>query len=91
MFVAVRVTVATHDEATLVPEQAIVRRDEGPGIYRIIAGDPPTVRSVPVTVGIEGEGGVEILEPELSGRVVTLGQQMLEDDAPVIVSELPSS
>ncbi len=91
MFVTVRVTVATSDDATLVPEEAIVRREEGPGVYRIIDGDPPTVRFVPVAMGIEGEGVVEILDPELSGRVVTLGQQMLEDDAPVIVSELPSS
>ena len=91
MFVTVRVTVATADGATLVPEEAIARREEGPGVYRIIDGDPPTVRFVPVTVGIEGERGIEILEPELSGRVVTLGQQMLEDGAPVIVSELPSS
>lgn len=91
MFVTVRVTVATTDDATLVPEEAIVRREEGSGVYRIVEGDPPTVRFVPVTVGIEGDNGVEILEPELSGRVVTLGQQILEDDAPVIVSELPSS
>jgi RND family efflux transporter MFP subunit len=91
MFVTVRVTVATSDGATLVPPEAIVRREEGPGVYRIEEGDPPTVRFVPVTLGIEGDDGVEILEPELSGRVVTLGQQMLEDDAPVIVSELPSS
>ncbi|WP_083331080.1 efflux RND transporter periplasmic adaptor subunit [Halofilum ochraceum] len=90
MFVTVRVTVATADDATLVPAEAIVRRQEGPGVYRVVEGDPPTVQFVPVTVGIEGDDGVEILEPELSGRVVTLGQQMLEDDAPVIVSELPS-
>lgn len=91
MFVTVRVTVATTEDATLVPAEAIVRREEGPGVYRIVDGDPPTVRFVPVALGIQGEGGVEILDPELSGRVVTLGQQMLEDDAPVIVSELPSS
>ncbi|MDZ7787230.1 MAG: efflux RND transporter periplasmic adaptor subunit [Halofilum sp. (in: g-proteobacteria)] len=90
MFATVRVTVATADDATLVPAEAIVRREEGPGVYRVIEGDPPTVRFVPVTIGIEGENGVEILEPELSGQVVTLGQQMLEDDAPIIVSELPS-
>ncbi|MFW5970346.1 MAG: efflux RND transporter periplasmic adaptor subunit, partial [Halofilum sp. (in: g-proteobacteria)] len=91
MFVTVRVTVATADDATMVPPEAIVRREEGPGVYRIVDGDPPTVRFVPVTVGIEGDDGVEILEPDLSGRVVTLGQQMLEDDAPITVSELPSS
>ncbi|MEF8833411.1 MAG: efflux RND transporter periplasmic adaptor subunit, partial [Halofilum sp. (in: g-proteobacteria)] len=90
MFATVRVTVETADDATLVPAEAIVRREAGPGVYRVIEGDPPTVRFVPVTIGIEGENGVEILEPELAGRVVTLGQQMLEDDAPIIVSELPS-
>ena len=90
MFATVRVTVETAEDATLVPAEAIVRREEGPGVYRVVEGDPPTVRFVPVTIGIEGENGVEILEPELSGQVVTLGQQMLEDDAPIIVSELPS-
>jgi RND family efflux transporter MFP subunit len=90
MFATVRVTVETAEDATLVPAEAIVRREEGPGVYRVVEGDPPTVRFVPVTIGIEGENGVEILEPELSGQVVTLGQQMLEDGAPIIVSELPS-
>ena len=90
MFTTVRVTVATADEATLVPAEAIVRRKQGPGVYRVVEGEPPTVRFVPVKIGIEGENGIEILEPELAGRVVTLGQQMLEDDAPIVVSELPS-
>lgn len=90
MFVTVRVTVATADAATLVRPEAIVRREAGPGVYQLVEGDPPTVRFVPVTLGIEGERRVEIVEPALSGRVVTLGQQMLEDEAPVIVSELPS-
>ena len=91
MFVTVRVTVATAEDATLVPAEAIVRHQAGPGVYLVREGEPPTVRFVPVTIGIQGDAGVEILEPALSGRVVTLGQQMLEDDAPVIVSELPGA
>lgn len=89
MFVTIRVTVATADEATLVPHEAIVRRTQGPGIYRLSDTDPPLVEFLPVTIGLEGEDRVQILDPTLSGRVVTLGQQMLEDGAPVIVSELP--
>ena len=91
MFVTVRVTVATAEAATLVPPEAIVRRAAGPGVYRLEPGEPPSVRFVPVTLGLEGERRVEIVEPALSGRVVTLGQQLLEDGAPVIVSELPGA
>lgn len=89
MFVSIRVAVATADGATLVPSEAIVRRSEGPGVYRLNDEDPPRVEFLPVTIGLEGEDRVQILQPALSGRVVTLGQQMLEDGAPVIVSELP--
>lgn len=91
MFVTVRVTVDRAADATRVPPEAIVRHESGPGVYRIVDGEPPSVRFEPVRIGIEGDGHVQILEPALSGRVVTLGQQMLEDGAPVIVSELPAS
>jgi len=89
MFVTIRVTVATAKDATLVPHEAIVRRTEGPGVYRVTDGDPPRVEFLPVTLGLEGDERVQILAPSIGGRVVTLGQQMLEDGAPVIVSELP--
>ena len=91
MFVTVRVTVATADDARLVPREALVRRESGLGVYRLQPGDPPTVRYVPVELGIEGDDRVQVLEPALDGRVVTLGQQLLEDGAPVIVAELPES
>jgi len=91
MFVEVRVTVATAKDATLVPAEAVVRRDGGRGVYRVVPGEPPTAAYTPVDVGIEGDERVAITEPALSGRVVTLGQQMLADGAPVVVSELPAS
>ena len=85
------VTVSTAKGATLVPAEAVVRRDGGRGVYRVVPGEPPTAAYTPVDVGIEGDERVEITEPALSGRVVTLGQQMLADGAPVVVSELPQS
>lgn len=91
MFVTVRVTVDRAAEARLVPAEAIVRHESGPGVYRIVDGDSPHVRFERVRTGIEGDERIQILEPALSGRVVTLGQQMLEDGAPVIISELPAS
>lgn len=91
MFVTVRVTVDRATEATLVPAEAIVRRESGSGVYRVVEGDPPRARFERVRLGIEGNGRVQVLEPGLSGRVVTLGQQMLEDGAPVIVAEPSAS
>lgn len=91
MFATARVTVDSDDNATLVPAEAVVRRAEGAGVYLIVEDEPSTVRFVPIRIGIEGEDRIQVLEPELSGQVVTLGQQMLEDGAPVVISELPAS
>jgi RND family efflux transporter MFP subunit len=91
MFADVAVTVDRAQDATLVPAEAVVRRREELGLFRLDGGEPATARWVPVTVGIEGAERVQILEPaDLSGRVVTLGQQMLEDGATVTVAELPA-
>ncbi|MDX1607401.1 MAG: hypothetical protein R3202_14510, partial [Candidatus Competibacterales bacterium] len=83
----VEVTVDQAESTTLVPAEALVRRDGRRGVYTIEAGDPPTARFVPVTPGISGDRRVQILEPVLSGQVVTLGQQLLEDGSPVTVPE----
>ena len=46
-----------------------------------------TVTFVPVKVGISDGGKVEVLEPELSGQVVHLGQHLLEDGARIKLAE----
>lgn len=90
MFVEVAVTVGRAEDATLVPAAALVRRDEQRGVYRVTGTDGDhRVAWTPVTVGIETDKRIQIHGPDgLDGRVVTLGQQMLEDGAPVIVTEL---
>jgi RND family efflux transporter MFP subunit len=91
MFVDVAVTVGEASDATLVPAEAVVRRREELGLFRLDEGSPPSVTWTPVSVGIEGADRVQIRTPaDLDGRVVTLGQQMLEDGAPVTVAELPA-
>lgn len=91
MFVDVGIRVGEAAGATLVPAEAVVRRREELGVFRLNGAEPASAAWTPVTVGIEGEDRVQILEPaDLSGRVVTLGQQMLEDGAPVTVAELPA-
>ena len=43
------------------------------------------MRWVPVEVGIREGGRVEVRAPPLSGRVVTLGQELCDDGASVEV------
>jgi len=92
MFVEVAVTVGQADQAIIVPREAVVRRGEKRGVYRVTEpreGGSPQVVWTPVTVGIETDDRVQVRTPaDLDGRVVTLGQQMLEDGAPVVVAEL---
>lgn len=93
MFIEASVTVAEAEGVTLVPEEAVVRRDGERGVFRLAGAEDAEATAVwtPVTTGLEGDGRVQIREPaDLAGRVVTLGHSLLEDGAPVTVAELPA-
>ncbi len=89
MFATVRITVGRVDDATLIPRDALVRVNERMGVYRVEPGDPTRVRFQPVEIGIRGADKLQVLAPaDLEGRVVTLGQQLLEDGSAIVISEL---
>ncbi|MCU0917166.1 MAG: efflux RND transporter periplasmic adaptor subunit [Planctomycetes bacterium] len=97
MFVRAQVEFATHADATLVPFSAIVRRAGREGVFVVpapgAAGTPAgketplQTRFVPVTIGIVNGEAVEIVAPEVSGSVVTLGNHLLEDGSRITVPE----
>ncbi len=92
MFATVRITVDRVESATLIPQEALVRSDGASGVYQVVEGEPARVRFQPVQIGIDGDEHLQVTAPaDLGGRVVTLGQQLLDDDSPVVVSELPAS
>jgi RND family efflux transporter MFP subunit len=86
MFIRARVEFASHEDATLVPFSALARRESTQGIFIVEPGDKK-VRFVPVSVGITNNVWAEILEPEVSGRVVTLGNHLLEDGSEITIPE----
>ena len=86
MFIRVKIEFASHDNATLVPITALVRRNEKQGIF-IIDQENLKARFIPVTVGIINDELAEILEPEISGLVATLGNHLLEDSADITLPE----
>jgi RND family efflux transporter MFP subunit len=103
MFIRAQVEFATHENVTLAPFSAIVRRSGQEGVFLVEAAAPdattpqglkgssqgPTsqVRFVPVTTGIVNGEVVEIVEPEISGFVVTLGNHLLENGSRVTLPQ----
>lgn len=81
MFIRAIVDVRTIPNATLVPEMAITSRDDQTGVFIITEPDKNrsdlTVSWHPVTLGFIEKGQAQISGAGLSGRVVILGQHLL--------------
>ena len=86
MFVRVEIEFARHADATVVPVNALTKQNGQRGIF---LADTETMRAklVPVKVGIISGDMAEILEPAISGMVITVGQHLLEDGAAITVPE----
>lgn len=87
MFVRARVEFAMHENATLVPLPAIVKRDNKEGVF-IADTKNLKARFVPVTTGIMNGEIVEITEPELSGMVITMGNHLLENGSDITLPKI---
>ena len=73
-------------DATILPEKAITKRGDQLGIF-FIDEATNTARWREVVLGIQDGDRVQIMDDQLSGRVVTLGQQFLDDGTPVTIPE----
>ncbi len=84
MFVRAEVVLDRVAEATIVPEQALVRRDGRDGVF-VLNTDGKSVSWREVAVGIRNGGQVQVQGENLGVHVVTLGQQLLDDGSAVSV------
>ncbi len=85
-FVNVEVDVEHLEDALVVPRDAIARQGGHTGVFVIDEdheGREARVSWVPVVEGVRTDSHVQILEPEIRGRVVTLGQHRLSDGSRV--------
>lgn len=83
MFVRAEIVFDRIAETTIVPFDALVKRDGKSGIF--LAGADDRAHWHEVVVGVQEEDRVQVTGEGLEGRVVTLGQQLLEDGALVKV------
>jgi RND family efflux transporter MFP subunit len=86
MFMRAEVVMGRAESTTIVPEQALTRRDDRTGVF-IVDEKGTSVTWRPVETGIRDAGRVQIIVEGLSGRVVTIGQQSLDDGSAVTIPE----
>lgn len=86
MFARVSLILREETNATLVPFQALVRRDEQQGIFHVSA-DRQQVSWLPVKVGIQQGEKLQLQDVELQGEVVILGQQLLKDGSSILLPD----
>lgn len=85
MFIRANVELDRLANATIVPEQALTRRNDRYGVF-VVDDDGDAVSWHTVDVGIREDDRIQITGEGLSGRVVVLGQQLIDDGSPITVS-----
>lgn len=87
MFVRVYLDFGKHDNAQMIPRNALVTQHEQTGVFEVDT-EKSTVKFVKVTPGIVVNDQVEILEPAVLDKpLVTLGNHLLVDGSKVTIPE----
>lgn len=88
MFVRVRIVLGEHKNAQTLPPNAIVNKNNQNGIF-VVGHGTNLAKFIPVTTGFSNRNQVEILTPEnITEKVVTIGNHLLENGKPLVISEL---
>jgi multidrug efflux pump subunit AcrA (membrane-fusion protein) len=87
MFVRVSVVLARVADTSMVPETALVIRNQETGVF-LVAPDNDTVLWHPVETGIRQENRIQIKGDKITGQVVTLGHQMLDHGSRIRIARM---
>lgn len=84
MFVRARIVLAREPNATIVPAAAVTTRGGKTGVFVVDAAGAK-VSWRPITVGIRQDSLVQVKGEGVSGRVVTLGHQLIGDGSAITI------
>ena len=84
MFIRATVVLDQVSGAIIVPAQAITLRNDRNGVF-IVSEDGRFVTWREVEIGIRDGNRIQLKEQGLSGRVVTLGQQLVKDGSKITI------
>ncbi len=85
MFARATVVLDRVADAIIVAAEALTKRDGREGVF-LVNGDGTSVAWHEVQPGIRQDGRVQLTGEPLSGRVVILGQQLLDDGKPIRIA-----
>lgn len=86
MFVRAEVVLDRVEGATIVPADSLVTREGQSGVF-LVDEAGKAVRWCAVETGIREGGRVQVTGEGIEGRVVTLGQQLLDDGSPITIPD----
>ena len=86
MFIRATVTLDHRENAIIIPEQALTKRDGQTGVF-VVDEEKNTALWRQVTPGILEDDRVSVTGIEPVGRVVTLGQQLLNDGTKLTIAD----
>ena len=89
MFIRATVVLDRVPETIIVPQQALTTRNDKTGIF-IVSEDGRSVAWREVKSGIREGNRVQVEGEGLSGLVVTLGQQLLDDGSTIRIADMQS-
>jgi RND family efflux transporter MFP subunit len=85
LFVRVGLVLARAESVAIVPEQALAKREGRDGVF-LVDAEGRQVNWRPVKIGIRHAQRAEIAGEGLQGRVVVLGQQLLDDGSSIAIA-----
>jgi len=85
MFIQASVELSRVTDAVIVPEQALTERNDRTGVF-VVSEDGRSVRWREVAAGIREDGRVQVDGQGLSGRVVVIGQQQVDDGSAITIA-----
>ncbi len=89
MFIRATVVLERVPETTTVPQQALTVRNGKTGVF-VVSEDGRSVAWREVKLGIRQGRRVQVEGEGLSGRVVTLGQQLVDDGSAITITDKQS-
>jgi RND family efflux transporter MFP subunit len=84
MFIRAEMEFDKKENALVIPVQAITKRNGKSGVF-LVDTQEMKAHFVPVIFGITSKEWAEVVDPPLSGPVVTLGQHLLQEGSTVIL------
>jgi multidrug efflux pump subunit AcrA (membrane-fusion protein) len=86
MFIRVQIEFASYPDATVIPLNALVKRNGQQGVF-VADLQEMMARFLSVKVGMVNSEWAQILEPALSGSVITLGHHLLQEGSDIMLPQ----